>query len=128
MTIQKITYDTSSGTPFASHFSISGGSNFNKEYQILDTSKSPIDIDGWTSSAQIAKSVAIGATLGAQETFSVGITSAIDGKFKLSLTPSQTNGLSAGRYVYDVLMDDGSTTYKILEGNIIVNPGISSSP
>lgn len=128
MTIQKITYDTSSGTPFVSHFLISGGSNFNKEYQILNTSKSPIDIDGWTPSAQIAKSVAIGATLGAQETFSVGITSALDGKFKLSLNPTQTGNLSAGRYVYDVLFDDGSITYKVLEGNIIVNPGISSTP
>lgn len=128
MSIQKITFDTSSGVPFASHFSISGGSNFNKEYQLLDTSKSPIDIDGWSTSGQIAKSVAIGATLGAQQTFAVGITSAADGKFKLSLTPNQTSSLDSGRYVYDVLLNNGSTTYKVLEGNIVVNPGISSSP
>lgn len=128
MSIQKITFDTSSGTPFVSNFRINGGSNFEKEYQLLDTNKSKINISGWIPSSQIAKSVSIGATLGSQATFSVGITSSVDGTFKLSLNTTQTRSLVEGRYVYDVLMNTGSTTYKVLEGNIIVNAGISSAP
>ena len=41
---------------------------------------------------------------------------------------TQTGELSAGRYVYNVLISTGSTVYNIIDGNIMVYAGISSSP
>jgi len=76
----------------------------------------------------MSKSVAIGATLGVTTSFTVGFTSAFDGKFRVSLGSTDTRNLKEGRYVYDVLVSSGSTTYSIVNGNILVLAGISSAP
>jgi hypothetical protein len=36
--------------------------------------------------------------------------------------------LAEGRYVYNVLVGSGATIYNIVNGNIMVYPGISSAP
>jgi hypothetical protein len=36
--------------------------------------------------------------------------------------------LNEGRYVYDILVGSASTVYRIISGNILVIPGISSAP
>ena len=51
----------------------------------------------------MSKSVAVGATLGITTSFTVGFTSAYDGKMKLSLGSTSTRSLNEGRYVYDVI-------------------------
>jgi len=56
----------------------------------------------------------------------VGITSAAGGKINLSLTDTQTTSLTEGRYVYDVLVTVGSTTYPLVRGNAQVYNTISS--
>ena len=70
----------------------------------------------------------MGATLGATRTFNVGFTSAADGKIRVSYGAPQTGELSAGRYMYNVLISTGTTVYNIIEGNVMVYAGISSSP
>ena len=72
------------------------------------------------------KSVSVGATLGSQATFTVGFTSAADGKIRVSYGATQTEALTEGRYVYDVLINR-STVYNIINGNVYVYAGISSS-
>lgn len=76
----------------------------------------------------MAKSVSIGSSGYAVATFNVGFTSAAGGKFQISLGSTDTRSLTEGRYVYDVLVSSGTTVYKIIDGNIIVKPGISSAP
>ena len=76
----------------------------------------------------MSKSVAIGATLGVTQAFTVGITSALDGQLTLSLTTTQTRNLKPGRYVYDILVSSGSTVYNIVNGNVLVNAGIATDP
>ncbi len=83
---------------------------------------------GWTGSAQMSKSVAVGATLGVTTTFTVGFTSAAGGVFNISLGSTDTNNLTQGRYVYNVLVSSGATIYNIVNGNILVYSGISSAP
>ena len=80
----------------------------------------------YSGAGAIAKSVAVGATLGATDTFTVGFTSAYDGKIKISLTDTETSALTEGRYVYDVLVTVGSTTYPLVRGNVNVYNTISS--
>ena len=128
MATKKITFDPTAGVPYAANLTIFGGANFSADFTVVDTGNAAYNFTGWTGSAQLAKSVAVGATLGAQATFNVGFTSAYDGKFNLSLGSTETGNLKEGRYVYNVLVSSGTTIYSIANGNILVYAGISSAP
>lgn len=130
MATKNITFDPSSGVPFASNLTIQGGSDFSATFNVVDTSNSPYPFTtAWSSSSQLAKSVAIGATLGAIKTFTTGITtSATLSTVKISLGASETKTIGEGRYVYNVLVGSGSTIYNIVNGNILVYAGVSSAP
>ena len=128
MASKKITFDPTAGVPYAANLTIFGGANFSADFTVVDTGNAAYNFTGWTGSAQLAKSVAVGATLGAQATFNVGFTSAYDGKFNLSLGSTATGLLAEGRYVYNVLVSSGTTIYSIANGNVLVYAGISSAP
>ena len=128
MASKMITFDRTAGVPYAANLTIFGGANFSADFTVVDTGNAAYNFTGWTGSAQLAKSVAVGATLGAQATFNVGFTSAYDGKFNLSLGSTETGNLKEGRYVYNVLVSSGTTIYSIANGNILVYAGISSAP
>ena len=74
----------------------------------------------------MTKSVSIGSTAFPAATFTVGFTSAADGKIRISLGGTTTKTLDEGRYVYDVIVSSGNTFYRLVDGNILVQPGISS--
>ena len=76
----------------------------------------------------MVKSVGAGATTTADATFTVGFTSAYDGKFSLSLVSTATTSISEGRYVYNVLVSSGTTVYNIINGNVLVYEQITSQP
>jgi hypothetical protein len=127
-----LTFDPSAGTPVAVNLTINSGADFVNDFTVRTTSGTPFDFSGagttWTGSSQLAKSISIGSSSYAVATFNVGFTSAAGGKFQISLGSTQTRTLNEGRYVYDVLVSSGSTVYRIVDGNIIVKPGISSAP
>ena len=128
MASQTIVFDPTAGVPVGANLTIYGGSSLSADFDITDTGSTAYDLTGFTGSSQMAKSVAVGATLGAQATFTVGFTSAADGKIRVSYGATQTGALSAGRYMYNVLISTGSTVYNIINGNVMVYAGISSSP
>ena len=128
MASKKITFDPTAGVPYAANLTIFGGANFSADFTVVDTGNPAYNFTGWTGSAQLAKSVSVGATMGALATFNVGFTSAYDGEFNLSLGSTATGLLAEGRYVYNVLVSSGTTIYSIANGNILVYAGISSAP
>ncbi len=128
MASQTIVFDPTAGVPVGANLTIYGGSALAADFNIVDTGSTAYDLSDFTGSSQMAKSVAVGATLGAQATFTVGFTSAADGKIRVSYGATQTGALSAGRYMYNVLISTGTTVYNIIEGNAMVYAGISSSP
>jgi hypothetical protein len=123
-----ITFDPDARVSYGVNLVINTGSEFKDNFTVLTTSSSAFNFDGWTGSSQIAKSVSIGSSMYAAATFNVGFTSAIGGKFSITLDRTETRSLKEGRYVYDILVSSGSTTYRIVEGNVLVKAGISSSP
>ena len=139
MASKNLTFDPDAGVPYAANLTIYGGTYFSASYTVNDTSNAVFDFSGsnavgiatttgWTGSAQMSKSVAVGATLGVTTTFTVGFTSAAGGVFKISLGSTDTRSLTQGRYVYNVLVSSGATIYNIVNGNILVYSGISSAP
>ena len=128
MASHTITFDPTSGVAYGVNLVINTGATFTDKFTVKTTSGSAFNFDGWTGSSQLSKSVSIGSSYYATATFTVGFTSAIGGKFDLSLGSTETRSLSEGRYVYDILVSSGSTVYRIASGNVLVVPGISSAP
>ena len=107
-------FDTDAGVAQGVNLKINTGSTLVDGFTITRPNGSAFDFTGWSASAQMAKSVAVGATLGANRTFNVGFTSAAGGKFNVSLAATQTTELSAGRYVWNLLMTGDTETETIL--------------
>ena len=128
MASHTLNFDPTSGVAYGVNLVINCGANFKDSFTVKTVSGSAFNFSGWTGSSQIAKSVSIGSSSYAAATFNVGFTSATGGKFDISLGSTQTRSLKEGRYVYDILVSSGTTTYRIVEGNILVKPGISSAP
>lgn len=128
MSKQTITFDPTSGVAFGVNLTLNTGATFSNDFSVVSTSGAAFDFTGYSASSQLAKSVAIGSSAHAIKTFNVGFTSAAGGDFNVSLGATNTTDLPEGRYVYDVLVSSGSTTYRIVSGNVLVIAGISSSP
>ena len=123
-----IVFDPDSKVSYGVNLVINTGADFKDNFTVLTTSNSAFNFNGWTGSSRMAKSVSIGSSFYSVATFNVGFTSAAGGKFSLSLNPTTTRSLKEGRYVYDILVSSGTTTYRIADGNVLVRPGISPAP
>ena len=89
MPSKNITFDPSTGVPYGANLTIYGGADFETTFNVTNNSNTAFNLSGYSGSAAISKSVAVGATLGVTTSFSVGITSALGGKIKISLGSSR---------------------------------------
>jgi hypothetical protein len=128
MPSKNITFDPSSGVPYGVNLTIYGGSDFETTFNVTNNANTAFDLTNYSGSAAISKSVVVGATLGITTAFTVGITSAVEGKIKISLGSTSTRSLEQGRYMFDVIVSSGSTLYTIANGNIMVVPAVSAAP
>mgnify|MGYP003316061842 FL=1 len=132
MATKNVTFDPDAGVPKGVNLTMYGGSDFETNFVVNTTSNAAFDLTNYSGSAAMSKSVAIGATLGITSSFTVGFTSAYDGKLKISLGAVNTRATSEGRYVYDVLLKHevggGSTVHPLISGNILVINPVSSAP
>ena len=129
MATKKITFDPDASSSPEANFNILGGANFEGNFEVVGTNNSAFNLSGYSGSAAMSKSVAVGATLGITTAFTVGFTSATDGKLKISLSSGVTRSLNEGRYVYDVLIvSSASTTYSLVRGNVLVIPPVAAAP
>tara|TARA_R100000900_G_scaffold100111_1_gene77447 strand:- start:609 stop:1007 length:399 start_codon:yes stop_codon:yes gene_type:complete len=132
MATKKITFDPDAGVPVASNLTIYTGADFNATFDVYNVSNSVYSLANggfttdWSGSAQIQKSAGVAATTTPSATFTVGVTTA--GKITLALGSTDTDSLSQGRYLYNVLVSSGATIYNMIDGNILVYTGIASSP
>ena len=132
MATKKITFDPDAGVPVASNLTIYTGADFNATFDVYNVSNSAYSLANggfatdWSGSSQIQKSAGVAATTTPSATFTVGVTTA--GKITLALGSTDTDSLSQGRYLYNVLVSSGATIYNMIDGNILVYTGIASSP
>lgn len=128
MSNQRITFNPDSDVPYGVNLVIHAGGDFNTNFTAVNIYGTAVNLNSWSGSSQMTKSVAIGSSSYPHATFDFSFTNASQGKFKISLGSTETRSLEEGRYYYDILVSSGSTTYKIVDGNILVKPGISSAP
>ena len=122
MANQNITFDVASGTPYEANLTINGGANFSNIFTVKNPDSTAFDFTDYSGSSQMTKSVAVGSTGFPDATFTVGFTSAVEGKLEISLGSTSTRSLAAGRYVYDILVNSASSsnTTNVLETAISV--------
>ena len=128
MATKKIKFDPTEGVPVASNLTIYGGSNFDTTFTVVDVGNAAYGFTtAWSASAQLQKSAGVAATTVPTATFTAGITT---GSITLALDATRTSNIPQGRYLYNVLISPGigQTVYNIINGNIMVNAGISSTP
>ena len=128
MASKKITFDPTSGVPYAANLTIYTGSNFTAAFNVVNTSNAAYDLTNFSLSSQMQKSAGGAATTVPAATFTCGITSAVGGTFNISLGSTATTNIAQGRYLYNILAGSGATVYSLANGNILVYTGISSSP
>ena len=99
---------------------IDQGSTFSTDLVLTDDNGDLLELSGYSAASQIRKwysstnSVSFAATINSQEA-----------SINLFLSSNQTNSLTAGRYVYDVEINDGSTILRVVEGIITVTPNVT---
>ena len=82
MATKTVTFDPDSGVPFGVNLVLYGGSNSVNNLEVKTTSGSNFDLTGYAGTSAISKSVGVGASNYQNATFTVGFTSAYDGKIK----------------------------------------------
>jgi hypothetical protein len=100
---------------------IDQGATFSTDLYLTDEVGNPIILSGYIANSQIRKwytSTNPAATF----TTHIDIPSSY---ITLSLSANQTSNLVAGRYVYDVELNDGQTITRIAEGIITVTPRVT---
>jgi hypothetical protein len=100
---------------------IDQGTTFSTDLTLSDENGDPLSLSGYTANSQIRKWYT-------SNNISASFATAInvdDGVITLSLTANQSGSLTAGRYVYDVEINDGAQVSRIVEGIITVTPQVT---
>lgn len=100
---------------------IDQGTTFSADLTLTDDNGDMLQLSGYTANSQMRKWYT-STNPAAIFTTSINTTSSV---ITLSLTDTQTNNLTAGRYVYDVEINNGSTVSRIVEGIVTVTPQVT---
>lgn len=102
---------------------IDQGSTFKYEVSLTASNGSAYDLSGHTFAAQMKKNY---STSTVAATFTVA-TTGVPGEIQISLTDEQTAALKAGRYVFDILIENSSNEkFRVVEGIITVTPSVTT--
>ena len=106
-----------------SDLSIDQGSDFSADIVVEDATGTVGNLSGYTVAGQIRKTY----TSTTATNFGVVVTNATNGLLTLTLANTVTNGMKAGRYVYDVEITKTSNGEKtrVVEGQVTINPGVT---
>ena len=107
-----------------SNIYIDQGADFTTVISLTDSNNDALNLTGYSALAQIRKTHGSTTIAG---TFTTSLTTD-SGQLTLTLADTVTAAMSSGRYVYDVLLTDGSgDKTRVLEGQAILTPGVSRS-
>lgn len=104
-----------------SNIVIDQGSTFSTDLTLTDENGDMLLLSGYTANSQMRKWY---TSTNPSAIFSSSI-NVDSGVITLSLSADQTSNLVAGRYVYDVEINDGSEVSRIVEGIVTVTPQVT---
>ena len=101
---------------------IEQGATFNTTINVEDTAGAAINLYGYTANSMMRKSYySTSAT-----TMTSTVTGTANGEVTLSVSATNTAGLTPGRYVYDVIITSPtSVVTRVVEGIVTVLPSVT---
>lgn len=103
------------------NITIDQGTTFSTDLNLTDEYGDGLDLSGYTANSQMRKWY---TSSNAAATFTA-VVNTQTAAVTLSLTANQTGSITAGRYVYDVEITNGTTTSRIVEGIVTVTPQVT---
>lgn len=102
------------------------GADFNMSITLDDVGGDAFNLVNYSASSQMRKSY---YSSNATATFSVstGGANAALGVITMTLDSANTANITAGRYVYDVSISNGSNRIRVLEGIVNVSPQVTKN-
>ena len=105
-----------------SNIFIDQGATFTTTVTVTDANGDAVSLSGYSVAAQIRKTFLSSSATA----FTATISNASSGEITISLSPTQTAALEAGRFVYDVVITaSGGTKTRVVEGQVTVNPSVT---
>tara|TARA_Y100000401_G_C8325857_1_gene228240 strand:- start:5320 stop:5658 length:339 start_codon:yes stop_codon:yes gene_type:complete len=107
---------------YVNNLVINMGTDFERFFTLSNnTGNALLDLTGYTGIAKMAKH----ANSKNRVAFNVSISAPTAGILSIALSSAQTAALSEGRYVYDIVIDDGFKKTRVIEGMVLVRRGVS---
>jgi len=103
------------------NLTVDQGATFSANIDVTDNDGDALDLNGYTVSGQIRKTY---SSLNAID-FTASVVNPSAGTIQIGLSSVQTGAMKAGRYVYDVEVNNGGTITRVLEGQVEVTPGVT---
>ena len=102
---------------FITNLTIHTGTDFEQTFVLEDSnSNSALNLTGYTGACRIRKCHSSSLA----GSFNVGFTNPTSGKVRISMAADLTNNLKAGKYFYDLLLNNGTTVERVIEGEVLV--------
>jgi hypothetical protein len=98
------------------------GCTFSRTIDLADNDSTDVNLASYTGTGQIKKSYASTTKVDFTVT---GDNTAGSSSLTISLSEAQTKLLKAGRYVYDIIIDNGTNRIKVLEGQLHVEDSVT---
>lgn len=105
-----------------SEITIEQGATFSTTVNVEDAYSNPVNLTGYSASSQMRKSYYSASSTNITAT----VTGTANGEITLSMTSANTSSLTPGRYVYDLIINDGANTItRVVEGTVTVLPSVT---
>lgn len=105
-----------------SNLYVDAGTNYSNIITVAATTGQALDLSGYTVASQMRKSYGSSTAYN----FSASVYDAANGKVRLQLTPTQSEAIPAGRWLYDVeITSPAGNKTRVVEGIVTVNPQIT---
>jgi hypothetical protein len=104
------------------NLTVDQGSSFESTIDITDSENNPVNLTGYTFRGQIRKTYASTTSV----SFTIASSTPTGGSINLVLSATQTSGIKAGRYLYDVeIISSTNIVTRVIEGQIEVTPRVT---
>lgn len=105
-----------------SNLFVDAGSSYSNIISVTATNGQALDLTGYTVASQIRKSYSSSIAY----SFNASVYNAATGKIRLQLTPTQSEAIPSGRWLYDVEITSSSgAKTRVVEGIVTVTPQIT---
>ena len=108
--------------PVNINLTIEQGSDYEATFTITNDDGSALNLTGYNAEAELRKHYASTSS----KSFVISFVDRLAGEIAVSMASTVTSTLSEGRYVYDIVLTSSALTKsRVIQGNIIVNPGVT---